>query len=98
MEKDGIDMEGFGSKVQDVHIQVSIDAMCPFKLHRLTWSSWLVNSTLLNLPPWLCTKKNFMLLSLLISGQEQVPLENFDVFLEPLIEEPSGPMGWSSWV
>jgi hypothetical protein len=40
-----------------------------------------------NLPPWLSTKKFFMILALLIPGKQSVTLEVFDVYLEPLVEE-----------
>jgi hypothetical protein len=40
-----------------------------------------------NLPPWLCTKKFFILLTLLIPGKQSVTSEHLDVYLEPLVEE-----------
>jgi hypothetical protein len=40
-----------------------------------------------NLPPWLCTKKFFILLALLIPGKQFVTSEHLDVYLEPLVEE-----------
>jgi hypothetical protein len=40
-----------------------------------------------NLPPWLCTKKFFVLLALLIPRKESITSEVFDVYLEPLVEE-----------
>jgi len=44
-----------------------------------------------NVPPWLCTKKFFVLFTLLILGKESMTSEVFDVYLEPpgepLIEE-----------
>jgi hypothetical protein len=40
-----------------------------------------------NLPPWLTTKKFFILLALLIPGKESVTAEVFDVYLEPILEE-----------
>ncbi len=40
-----------------------------------------------NLPPWIATKRFFMLLTLLILGKEQVKSENIDVYLQPFIDE-----------
>jgi hypothetical protein len=40
-----------------------------------------------NLPPWLSTKKFFVMLCLLIPGKQSVTSECFDVYLEPLVEE-----------
>ena len=39
-----------------------------------------------NLSPWLCMKRKFILLSLLISGPQQ-PGNDIDVYLAPLIED-----------
>jgi hypothetical protein len=38
-----------------------------------------------NLPPWLCHKRKYLLLTTLISGPKQVAVD-IDVFLEPLME------------
>jgi hypothetical protein len=39
------------------------------------------------LPPWLSTKKFFILLALLIPGKKSVTSKVFNVYLEPLVEE-----------
>jgi hypothetical protein len=59
----------------------------PFKQTLSTWSTWPVTLLNYNLPSWLCTKKFFVLLALLIPGKESVTSEVFDVYLEPLVEE-----------
>jgi hypothetical protein len=46
-----------------------------------------------NVPPWMTTKKHFILLSLIIPGPKSVTIEHFDVFLQPLVEELH--YGWS---
>jgi hypothetical protein len=40
-----------------------------------------------NIPPWLSTKKFFIMLALLIPGKQSVTSEFFDVYMEPLVEE-----------
>jgi hypothetical protein len=40
-----------------------------------------------NLPLWLSTKKFFILLALLIPGKDSVTSDNFDIYMEPLVEE-----------
>jgi hypothetical protein len=40
-----------------------------------------------NLPPWLVTKRFFIMLSLIIPGKESVTSDNIDVYLALLIEE-----------
>ena len=87
MDPELCETSGFGSSVTDVRVQISCDGICPFKLHKSTWSAWPVLATILNLPPWLITKKFFTILTLLIPGRTQVPFEHFDVWLRPLIEE-----------
>lgn len=47
-------------------------------------SVWPVLTVIYNLPPWLCMKRKFIMLSLLISG---TPCNDIDVFLEPLVDD-----------
>jgi hypothetical protein len=39
------------------------------------------------MPPWLTTKKFFLMLVLLILGKELVTRNNIDVYLDPFLEE-----------
>ena len=39
------------------------------------------------MPPWLITKRFFVLLTLIIPGKSQVPFEFFDVWIRPVIDE-----------
>jgi hypothetical protein len=71
----------------NVLFALAADGVNPFKQTRSTWSTWPVTLLNYNLPPWLCTKKFFVLLALLIRGKESVTSEVFDVYLEPLVEE-----------
>ena len=47
-------------------------------------SVWPVLTVIYNLPPWLCMKRKFIMLSILISGY---PGNDIDVFLEPLVDD-----------
>jgi hypothetical protein len=49
-------------------------------------STWPVILTMYNIPTWLCQKRKYLLLTILISGPKQ-PSINIDVFLEPLMQE-----------
>jgi hypothetical protein len=40
-----------------------------------------------NLPPWLVTKKCFLMLALIILGKESCTVSNVDTYLQPLIEK-----------
>ncbi|GJV43496.1 transposon protein, CACTA, En/Spm sub-class [Tanacetum coccineum] len=49
-------------------------------------STWPVLLCVYNLPPWLCMKRKYIMMSLLIQGPKQ-PGNDIDVYLEPLIED-----------
>jgi hypothetical protein len=60
--------------------------MNPFgELSRLH-STWPVILTIYNLPPSICQKRRYLLLTMLIFGPKQ-PSNEIDVFLEPLMED-----------
>ncbi|XP_024190649.1 uncharacterized protein LOC112194663 [Rosa chinensis] len=50
------------------------------------YSCWLVILVTYNLPPWLCMKRKYMMLTLLISGPKQ-PGNDIDIYLQPLIDD-----------
>ncbi|XP_021768464.1 uncharacterized protein LOC110732769 [Chenopodium quinoa] len=60
--------------------------MNPFGTLSTQYSTWPVLLTIYNLPPWLCMKSRYIMLSLLISGPKQ-PGNDIDVYLAPLIED-----------
>ncbi|GKC93916.1 putative transposon, En/Spm-like protein [Tanacetum coccineum] len=47
-------------------------------------SVWPILTVIYNLPPWLCMKRKFIMLSVLISGFLR---NDIDVFLEPLVDD-----------
>ena len=49
-------------------------------------STWPVILFPYNLPPWMCMKQSFFMLSLLIPGPKG-PGNNVDVYLQPLVQE-----------
>lgn len=77
----------FGLDSRNVHLGLVADGVNPFKLQRSTWSTWPVMLLNYNIPPWLTTKKFFIMLVLLISGKQSVTAQFFDVYLAPLVEE-----------
>ena len=50
------------------------------------YSIWLVILVLYNLPPWLCMKQSYFMLSLLIPREKGLG-NDIDVYMEPLIKE-----------
>ena len=77
----------FGEDVRNVHMGLAADGVNPFKQQRSTWSTWPVMLLNYNIPPWLTTKKFFVMLALLIPGKQSVTSQYFDVYLAPLVEE-----------
>jgi hypothetical protein len=41
---------------------------------------------ILNLPPWLCNKQKYIMISVLISGPQQ-PVNDIDTYFRPLVED-----------
>ena len=60
--------------------------MNPFGEKSSTDITWPVILTMYNLPIWLCQKRKYLLLSVLIQGPKH-PGIDIDVFLEPLMQE-----------
>jgi hypothetical protein len=66
---------------------LATDGINPFVEKHSIWSTWPVTLLNYNLPPWLTTKKHFLMLSLIIPGEESVTGDNMDTYLQPLLEE-----------
>ena len=76
----------FSQDARNLHLGLSTDGINP---HGLQSSSHITLPVLLvnyNLPPHLCMKRNFVMLTMLISGPKQ-PGNDIDVYLAPLIED-----------
>lgn len=76
----------FARDARNIHLGLASDGFNPFGTMRTVHSTWPVIIMPYNLPPWMCMKEEFFILSLLIPGPKW-PGNNIDVFLEPLIEE-----------
>ncbi|KAI5317428.1 hypothetical protein L3X38_037135 [Prunus dulcis] len=76
----------FGNEPRNLRLALSSDGFNPHSSLSSRYSCWPVILVTYNLPPWLCTKRKFMMLTLLISGPKQ-PGNDIDVYLEPLIDE-----------
>ena len=75
-----------GKESRNVRFTFSTDGMNPFGDLSSTHSTWPVILTMYNLPPHLCQKHRYLLLTILIFGLRQ-PENDMDVFLEPFMEE-----------
>lgn len=58
----------FASEVRNVRLGLASDGFNPFGHMSTAHSTWPVVVTVYNLPPWLCMKQPYMILSLLIPG------------------------------
>src|SRR3954471_1955474 len=76
----------FALDARNVRLGLASDGFNPFGLSSTGWSTWPVLLMPYNLPPWLCMKQPYMILSTLIPGKYS-PGNDIDVYLEPLIDE-----------
>jgi hypothetical protein len=77
----------FGKDPRDIHLGLAVDGMNPYAEKRSTLSLTPVIVFNYNLPPWMVTKKYFVILCLLIPTKVSLTGANFDVFLQPLVDE-----------
>ncbi|XP_078165505.1 uncharacterized protein LOC144560201 [Carex rostrata] len=80
------DFTGFGGESRNLRLGLSTDGMSPFGSMSSWHSTWPVLICIYNLPPWLCMKCRYIMMSLLIQGPRQ-PGNDIDVYLAPLIED-----------
>jgi hypothetical protein len=76
----------FHNEPRHIRFALSTDGMNPFGELSSSHSTWSVVLTIYNLPPHLCQKRRYLLLTMLISGLRQ-PDNDIDVLLEPIMEE-----------
>ncbi len=76
----------FASEDRNIRLGLALDGVNPYSNQSLSHSTWPVILLNYNLPPWLVTKRFFLMLVLLIPGKETVTSENIDVYLAPHIE------------
>jgi len=76
----------FGAEARNLRLALASDGMNPFGNLCSNHSSWPVLLMIYNLPPWLCIKRKYIMLCMMIAGPRQ-PGNNIDVYLTPLIED-----------
>jgi hypothetical protein len=70
----------FGSESRNIRFALSTDEMNPFGKNRTVHNTWSVILMMYNLTTWLCHKRKYLILSILIQGPKQVGTD-IDVFL-----------------
>ncbi|KAL5556693.1 hypothetical protein UlMin_038929 [Ulmus minor] len=76
----------FASDPRNLRLGLATDGFNPFSNLSSTYSCWPAMLVTYNLPPWLCMKKENIMLSLLIPGPRQ-PGNDIDIYLQPLIDD-----------
>ncbi|XP_058211658.1 uncharacterized protein LOC131323837 [Rhododendron vialii] len=76
----------FATDSRNVRLGLASNGFNPFGMMSNVHSTWPVILMPYNLPPWMCMKQPYFIMSLLIPGRS-APENNIDVYLQPLIEE-----------
>ncbi|KAD6796350.1 hypothetical protein E3N88_07246 [Mikania micrantha] len=76
----------FGEEIRNIRFGLSSDGINPFGNMSSRHSTWPVLLCIYNLPPWLCMKRKYIMMTLLIQGPKQ-PGNDIDVYLAPLIDD-----------
>ena len=76
----------FGNESRNLRLGLALDGMNPYGNLSTNHSSWPVLLVIYILPPSLCMKRKYMMLSMMIYGPRQ-PGNDIDVYLSPLIED-----------
>src|SRR6266540_1039098 len=76
----------FAEDARNIRLGLATDGFNPFGKMSSSYSMWPVFLVPYNFPPWVCIEQSNFMMGLLIPGRE-CPGKDFDVFLEPLIEE-----------
>ena len=78
--------EWFVEDPRNVRLGLASDGFNPFGMLNVSYSCWPVILIPYNLPPWLCLKQSYWMLSMMIPGARS-PGVSIDVYLQPLIDE-----------
>ena len=76
----------FANDARNLRFALSTDGMNTFGEQSSSHSTWPITLCIYNLPPWLCMKRKFIMMLVLIQGPRQ-PGNDIDVYLRPLVEE-----------
>jgi len=76
----------FAVDSRNLRLALATDGFNPFGIMSTQYNMWPVLLTPINLPPWECVNPANCFMSLLIPGPKSLG-KDFDLFLEPLIDE-----------
>jgi hypothetical protein len=92
----------FDKNMRSIRFAMGTNGVNPFGNQSSTHCTWLVMMSLYNLPPWICKKQKYMMLTILVSGPKQ-PGDRIDVYLRPLVDDlktlwkPGVPEVWDEY-
>nr|ABA98506.1 transposon protein, putative, CACTA, En/Spm sub-class [Oryza sativa Japonica Group] len=76
----------FGKDARNIWFGLSTDGMNPFGEMSRGHSTWPVTMCIYNLPPWLCMKRKYIMMPIIIQGPKQ-PGNDIDVYLRQLVKD-----------
>jgi hypothetical protein len=76
----------FARDASNIRLGLATDGFNPFSEQNTRYSMWPVFVVPYNLPPWACMEESNFIMALLIPSPKS-PGKDFDVFLEPLVED-----------
>ncbi|XP_019237002.1 PREDICTED: uncharacterized protein LOC109217226 [Nicotiana attenuata] len=76
----------FARDSRNLRLGLASDGFNLFRTMSISHSTWPVILMVYNLPPWMCMKPEYCMLSLLIP-EPRSPGNDIDIYLQPLIEE-----------
>ncbi|XP_077219723.1 uncharacterized protein LOC143853913 [Tasmannia lanceolata] len=76
----------FSSEPRNIRLGLGSDGFNPFRTMSIAHSTWPVVLIPYNLPPWMCMKQPYIMMSLIIPGPSSSG-NDIDVYLQPLVEE-----------
>jgi hypothetical protein len=76
----------FAEESRNIRFGLSIDGFNPFGEFSSGHSTWPMTLCMFNLPSWMCMKRKFIMMLVLIQGPKQ-PGNDIDVYLRPLVDE-----------
>jgi hypothetical protein len=79
-----VNHKDFSQDPRNVRFALSMDGMNPFNERMSDHITWPVILTMYNIPTYLCQKRKYLFLTILISGPKQLGID-IDVFPEPMM-------------
>jgi hypothetical protein len=76
----------FAEEARNIRLGLATDGFNPFGNFNTKYNMWPVFAVPYNLPPWACMDQSNLMMTLLIPGPRS-PGKDFDLFLEPVVEE-----------